>query len=116
VIAALPALAKAWTALRRAPGWVWPALAAAGLVAALWLVWAQRDAARAEAADWRARHAVAAARLEQVEDAARIHREHIERAEREAARWRQIAEDLQILEGADAPLSPYLRAVLDRVR
>lgn len=108
-----------WAALgllRRAPGWVWPVMAAAALVLSLWVVSGQRDRARAEAAEWRARHAVAEARLAQVEEAARVHRAHLERMEREAAKWRQIAEELQSLEGADAPLSPYLRAVLDRVR
>lgn len=102
--------------LRRAPGWLWPVLGVAALLAALWLVVGQRDAARAEAAEWQRRHAVAAARLAQVEDAVRIQREHIARMEAEAERWRAVAEELQSLEGADAPLSPYLRAVLDRVR
>jgi hypothetical protein len=108
-----------WAALgllRRAPAWVWPALAAGALVAALWAVMGQRDAARAEAAEWQRRHAVAVAQLEQVEEAARVHRAHLDRVEAEAARWRAVAEELQSLEGADAPLSPYLRAVLDRVR
>lgn len=102
--------------VRRVPGWAWPVLGVVALVAALWLVTNQRDAARTEAADWRQRHGVALARLAQVEEAARVHRAHLDRIEAEAARWRQIAEELQSLEGADAPLSPYLRAVLDRVR
>jgi hypothetical protein len=102
--------------LRRAPGWLWPVLGVLALVGALWLVMGQRDRARAEAADWKRAHAVATARLEQVEDANRVHRAHIARMEAEAARWRAVAEELQSLEGADAPLSPYLRAVLDRVR
>lgn len=109
-------MAKAWGYLRRAPGWIWSVLGVLGMIASLWFLIGQRDEARAEAEEWKRRHIVAEARLDQVEEAARVHRAHLDRVEAEAARWREIAEDLQSLEGTDAPLSPYLRAVLDRVR
>jgi len=108
-----------WAALgvlRRVPGWVWPVLGVLALVGALWFVTGQRDAARADAAEWKGKHAVAMARIAQVQEAGRVHRGHLERVEAEAARWRAVAEELQSLEGVDAPLSPYLRSILDRVR
>jgi len=102
--------------LRRVPEWVWPVLAGALLLGSVWLATVQRDAARAERDEWKAKHAIVTARLDQVEESDRVHRGHLARVEAEAARWRQIAEDLEAMEGADAPLSPYLRSVLDRVR
>ena len=42
--------------------------------------------------------------------------DHLRRARDEAERWRQVAEETETLEGADEPLSPYARSVLDRVR
>ncbi|MBV7408212.1 hypothetical protein [Maritimibacter sp. DP1N21-5] len=54
--------------------------------------------------------------IEAHEEAARVLDAHIQFQTAERQRWEQIAKDLDNMEGADAPLSDYGRAVLDRVR
>lgn len=41
---------------------------------------------------------------------------HIQEVEAEREHWRLVATELEVVEGADEPLNPYERAVLDRVR
>ncbi|MFC4214938.1 hypothetical protein ACFP4H_14830 [Pseudophaeobacter arcticus] len=53
--------------------------------------------------------------LDRVEEAARIHRAHLARAEEAARRWSLIANDLQRMEGQDAPLSPLLGHIAERL-
>lgn len=53
--------------------------------------------------------------IEQAEEAARVHRAHLVRAADEARRWDALSNDLQQMEGRDAPLSPLLRATAERL-
>lgn len=41
---------------------------------------------------------------------------HLREAEADRAKWAQVASELETKEGADESLSPYLRAVLDRLQ
>lgn len=45
-----------------------------------------------------------------------FHRSFIERQQAQIDYWRRIEGELHTMENQDAPLSPYLRAVLDRVQ
>jgi type II secretory pathway component PulJ len=59
--------------------------------------------------------ALANARLQQVQQAEAVHRAHIARMEAEAARWSELENDLQAMEGRDAPLSDPLAAAARRL-
>lgn len=52
---------------------------------------------------------------EQAEEAARVHRAHLARAADQARQFDIIRNELQIMEGRNAPLSPLLRATADRL-
>lgn len=82
-----------------------------GLVERSWRQDALRDlaSARLEIAalqEARAQAAAAAAELDK----------HLRRVAAARDRWAEIARETDNLEGADEPLSPYLRGVLDRLR
>ena len=53
--------------------------------------------------------------LESLHSINRIQRDHIRRMEEERSRWQEIEAELEAMDHAE-DLSPYLRAVLDRVR
>ncbi|MEP4038902.1 MULTISPECIES: hypothetical protein [unclassified Pseudophaeobacter] len=53
--------------------------------------------------------------LERAEEAARVHRAHLARAAEEERRWILITNDLQQMEGQDAPLSPLLGHTAERL-
>lgn len=77
-------------------------------------LWAQHQRTRAIAAE--AALVGARAQLAQVQEAAAVHRGHIARMERERAAQAVLADEFDQLEGGDAPLSDYLRAVDGRLR
>jgi len=85
------------------------------LCAALWWLSARNDALTAQVASLRVSVASAQHALEQAETAAAVHRAYLARAEADAERWRAIQNDLQSMEGRDAPLSPLLRATAERL-
>jgi hypothetical protein len=60
--------------------------------------------------------AAATARLQQVEAADAVHREHIAAMARQQAAYEALVGELDQLEGGDAPLSDYLRALDERLR
>lgn len=104
------------------PVWVIRNLPAFALVAALGAaVWVVADAFRDRAqlrADLAAAEdeiAAKSAALERAAETARIHRAHLDRAADEARRWDAISNELQLMEGRDAPLSPLLAATADRL-
>ena len=57
----------------------------------------------------------AKAELALAAETARIHRAHLDRAANEARQWQAVSNDLQLMEGRDAPLSPLLAATADRL-
>ena len=57
----------------------------------------------------------AEAKIEGYEEAARIHRAHLDRLRQEVARWDEVSKELEGLDGKDAPLSDYLRNAAGRV-
>ncbi|GAA6196711.1 hypothetical protein NBRC116598_21550 [Pseudophaeobacter arcticus] len=59
--------------------------------------------------------AAAQATLEQAAETARIHRDHLSRAAKEARAWVALSNDLQQMEGRDAPLSSLLGATAQRL-
>lgn len=68
---------------------------------------------------WQARAVAAEAEVAGWREAARIHRDVAERLAREARAARDLEDDIVRREGADAPVSDYLRGVgrdLDRLR
>lgn len=85
------------------------------LFAALWLLSARNDALTAQVASLRVSVASAQHALEQAEAAVAVHRAYLARAEADAERWRAVQNDLQSMEGRDAPLSPLLRATAERL-
>ncbi|WP_321831295.1 hypothetical protein [Thalassovita sp.] len=85
------------------------------LFAALWWLSARNDALTAEVAALRVSVASAQHALEQAETAAAVHRAYLARAEADAERWRAVQNDLQSMEGRDAPLSPLLRTTAQRL-
>lgn len=99
--------------------WRWAAIgaavAAAGLAVALWWVERDRGALRSDLAASRASLASAQAALSQAEEAARVHRAYLDRAEKERAEFDNLRNDLIKMEGADAPLSGYLRGAAGRL-
>lgn len=52
----------------------------------------------------------------QRDEAAAVLDAHIRYQRDQAAKWEAVAKEFSTMEGADAPLSPYGRAVLDGVR
>jgi biopolymer transport protein ExbB/TolQ len=84
----------------------------AAVVAAGWWGQAQRDRARAAEAAL----AGATARLQQVAEANAVHRAHLDRQARERAAYEALADEFDRMEGGDAPLSDYLRAVDERLQ
>lgn len=90
-------------------------LIAALLAGAVGLMWhSNQMKARAVAAE--AALAGANARLEQVEKADAVHRQHIAIMERQAAAYEALQGEMDLMEGGDAPLSDYLRALDQRLR
>lgn len=92
------------------------ALAALALCAALAL-WqrAQLATAGAEIDRLGRELAVAAAIQAQQAEAAAVHRAHIKRLTAEAADWAAFTNELQSMEGRNAPLSDHLRAASGRL-
>ena len=82
-----------------------------------WGLWQRGQAieARAEAGAARADLAAATLVIDQAREAARVHRAHLARAEAEAARWRVLVNEIELMEGGDADLSDYLRGVAGRL-
>ncbi|TLP68096.1 hypothetical protein FEE96_06170 [Parasedimentitalea maritima] len=52
---------------------------------------------------------------EQALESARVHRVYLARAADQARQWDVLFNDLQSMEGRDAPLSPLLRAAAERL-
>jgi hypothetical protein len=103
-------------------GWVLRNLPGIALVAVLaGVVWTVADAfqdrsrLRVELAASQADLATAQASLQQAAETARIHRAHLDRAADEARAWVALSDDLQNMEGRDAPLSPLLAATAGRL-
>lgn len=86
-----------------------------GLASALWWMTGQRDAALDDAARLKTELATATLFIENARAAAIVHRAHIDRLAREAAETTALLNDLETLEGQDAPLSPLLDATADRL-
>ena len=85
------------------------------LVACLALTWnGHRQANRADAAETAL--ASATARLAQAAKAAEVHRVHVGIMARQQAAYEALTAEIENMEGADAPLSDYLRAVDQRLR
>ena len=59
--------------------------------------------------------ATAVVARKQAEETARVHRAHLARAADQARRFDTIRNELQSMEGRDAPLSPLLRATAERL-
>ena len=99
--------------------WRWAAIggavAAAGLAVALWWVERDRGALKADLATAGASLASAQAALSQAEEAARVHRAYLDQAEKERAGFDKLRNELIKMEGADAPLSDYLRDAAGRL-
>lgn len=93
---------------------------AGGLGVVLPVIWGMRlvhDRSRlgAELQQVQGQLARALTALEQAEEAARLHRAHLARAAEEARRWTEVENDLQQMEGQDAPLSPLLGHTAERL-
>lgn len=88
---------------------------ALGLGAALWWLSARNNALTSQVASLRVSVASAQHALKQAETAAAVHRAYLARAEVDAERWRAVQNDLQSMEGRDAPLSPLLRTTAERL-
>ncbi|MEQ3677343.1 hypothetical protein [Pseudophaeobacter sp.] len=104
--------------------WAWglrnlPGLALVGVLAGLvWFVgdaFNDRTRLRGELAATQADLATAQASLQQAAETARIHRAHLDRAADEARQWSALSNELQNMEGRDAPLSPLLAATAGRL-
>jgi len=93
------------------------ALALALAAAITWLVNLVQDRThlRGELAAARIEIATAQVAQEQAEEASRVHRAHLARAADQVRQFDVIRNDLQIMEGRNAPLSPLLRATADRL-
>lgn len=90
-------------------------LAVVILLAAVAVLLAENRATRVTAQADRAALDRARAALSVAAEAAEVHRSHIKRQAAEAEEWRALVDDLTSQEGADAPLSDYLRDVAGRV-
>lgn len=94
------------------------ALALTGVLGAVWWVVAlhgDREALRDQVRDLRVEVASKDAALRQAEEAARVHRAYVARAEEERARWAEIERQLMTMEDGDAPLSDFLGDAAGRV-
>lgn len=60
--------------------------------------------------------ASATARLQQVSEANAVHRGHLDRLQRQQAAYDALQTEFETMEGADAPLSDYLRRLDGRLR
>ncbi|WP_281955586.1 hypothetical protein [Pseudophaeobacter arcticus] len=100
--------------LRHLPGLALVAVLA-GVVWTIGAAFQDRTRLRAELAATQADLATAQAILEQAAETARIHRAHLDRAADEARQWSALTNDLQNMEGRDAPLSPLLAATAGRL-
>ena len=103
-------------------GWVLRNLPGIALVTMLaGVVWFIGDAfndrtrLRGELAAVQSDLATAQASLQQAAETARIHRAHLDRAADEARAWVALSDELQNMEGHDAPLSPLLAATAGRL-
>lgn len=85
------------------------------LCAALWWLSARNNALTSQVASLRVSVVSAQHALKQAETAAAVHRAYLARAEADAERWRAVQNDLQSMEGRDAPLSPLLRTTAERL-
>ena len=107
--------AKLWAwVLRNLPGLALVAV----LAGAVWFVSdAVNDRARlrAELSAVQSDLTAAQATVEQAAETARIHRAHLDRAANEARGWVALSNDLQQMEGRDAPLSPLLAVTAERL-
>ncbi|MEQ3680105.1 hypothetical protein [Pseudophaeobacter sp.] len=107
--------AKLWAwVLRNLPGIALVAV----LAGAVWIVgdaFNDRTRLRGELAAVQSDLAAAQAILEQAAETARIHRAHLARAADEARAWVALSNELQNMEGRDAPLSPLLAATAGRL-
>ena len=57
----------------------------------------------------------AKAEVDQARQAVQVQREHLKRLETERVKWDAIENELESMEGRDAPLSPFLRSTADRL-
>lgn len=57
----------------------------------------------------------AEAKIEGYEEAARIHRDYLEKLRRQTNEWSDLTNELLSTDGKDAPLPDYLRAAAGRV-
>jgi hypothetical protein len=87
----------------------------AGVVWTIGAAFQDRTRLRAELAVSQADLAAAQAILQQAAETARIHRAHLDRAANEARAWAALSNELQNMEGRDAPLSPLLAATAGRL-
>jgi uncharacterized protein HemX len=79
------------------------------------LTWSgHRQGNRAAAAE--AALASATAQLQQVEKARAVHEQHLAIMARQQAAYEALATEFETMEGSDAPLSDYLRAVDQRLQ
>jgi hypothetical protein len=100
--------------LRNLPGIALMAVLA-GAVWTLADAFRDRSRLRVELAALEADLSTAHAVIAQAAETARIHRAHLDRAADEARAWGALSNDLQQMEGRDAPLSPLLAATAQRL-
>lgn len=93
------------------------AVALGGAVLVLWggRLMQERTRLSAELGQLQRQLSTALIELDRAQEAARIHRAHLARAEDAARRWSGIANELQRMEGQDAPLSPLLGHTAERL-
>jgi len=84
-------------------------------VTALWWVTGQRDEARAEAARLQRELASALVAIDVAKNAAAVHRVYVDRLTRDNREMSQLLDELQRLDGQNAPLSPLLDTTVDRL-
>ena len=87
------------------------------LVAVAWLVNLVQDRTQLQGELAAANIKVVTAQVaeQQALESARVHRAHLARAADQARQFDLIRNDLQKMEGRDAPLSPLLRATAERL-
>lgn len=88
---------------------------AVSLAATAWLS-VSAGRAKQEAAQWRSQALAAQAAIGQAKEAAAVHRAHLDRERKRMDELQTALDALDEIEGGDAPVSDYLRTVLDRVR
>ncbi|GGE29852.1 hypothetical protein GCM10011360_17380 [Primorskyibacter flagellatus] len=89
-------------------------VAAAGVIFGAWQMRRASDLSQ-ELTTTQAELAAQKAVAEQHAEAARVHRAHLERVERENAEWELIERELRGLEGRDVPLPDALRDAASRL-